>query len=692
MTELLEAQQDDPVRESPPVLRRAPSRWMSPAWVSIASFGFVAALCAWMGFYAMFNSFAGWDDEGTILSVVNAFAHHGGLYTHVSSPFGPFYFESVSTIFSWLPLSLDVARMTTLVVTILTSIGLGVAVKMLTRSVIAGVATQAGTFMLMILSFQVEALHPTVIVSFLFAIALLALALMARGHRSAGCTLLGATVAALLLTIINVGVFAMIAFLFTGLTLAPPARNMRFYRVAAAALFICTPFLLVLVGGHGTDSWVVKYELIVALSAAGVVVVTFDRDFQGAVRSRDVTRFLLGASVMGALVLVVALLTGTHPLDLVRGILIYPARFSNATGPLPQSAWTEVWGIVCLVGAVMYRRRRNRRSPTDLLVAWVHVVAGLVILYFSLLLASTRPHSPAMFLVALPLVFLAAVPPVGASDSERIARVGVVALAVLEALVAYPLAGAQVRWAQLLIVPAGVLCLHDGVHQLHPSIAVLRRLGNQAFNGLLALVVVLSSLGWLALVWHGDLWTERQVYVTNTKLNLPGSNLIHLPSYEVSTLSAVTRAIRSECSTFIAVPGLNSFYFWTGEKPPTDDWLNVWFYSADVSLQRQVAQLVETRDRSGFCILNNPHWWSGWAQGNEVPQLPLTRLVERFMKQNSSPQLFLGATVPPVFTFNNDYRLYFAQKAAKQIHPTSKSQTSSDAAPVPAAGEPVKPG
>ncbi len=620
---------------------------MSPGLlVSIASFASVAALCAWMGFYVTFDSFGAWDDEGTLLSALKVYAQHGGLYTHVSSPFGPVYFEVLSAVFSWLPLNLDVGRLTTLVLTLLTSLGFGVAIKMMTRSVIAGIATQAGTFMVLILSFVGESMHPTLVVSFLLAVALIALALVARGQRSTGCMLLGATLAALALTIVNVGAFAAIAFLFTGLALAPPVRGMRLLRAAAAALFIATPLLIVLASrGQITDSWVAKYVLIVTMSAAAVVVVTLDRDLQGLVHSRDAYRFLLGGGVMGALVVVIAVLTGTQPLDLVRGVVPNPALFAKFSVPLSQSWWQEAWAVVCLGGAFLYRRYRRRNSPAGLLDVWAHVGVGLLILYFALQQATVAYFAvlfPVSFTVALPLLFFAAIPPVGATDSERVARVGVVALAILEAFVAYPVAGAQIRWSTVLVVPVGMLCLHDGIHQLHPDVAVVRRLGRHAVTGLLPVVVVVVGCGWLASYWHGNLAIESKQYHTSTPLRLPGSHLIHIPYSQAATLSALTDAIRMQCSTFVAVPELNSFYFWTGESPPTDDWLNSWFYSAGAPLQTEVVHQVEEHDRTRFCVLDNPKLWAGWDQGHPVPQLPLTRLVERFKQQNGPPAPYDG--------------------------------------------------
>ncbi len=610
------------------------------------SFAIVSALCVWMGFYATFNSFGAWDDEGTLLSALKLFAHHGGLYTHVSSPFGPVYFEAFSAVFSWLPLNLDVGRLTTLAVTLLTSLGFGVAIKMMTRSLIAGIATQAGTFMVLILSFAGESMHPSLMVSFLFAVALIALALVARGQRSTGCMLLGATLAGLVLTIVNVGAFAAIAFLFTGLALAQPLRQLRLPRAAAAALFIVTPFLVVLVsGGQLTDSWIAKYALIVTISAAGIVVVTLDRDLQGLVHGRDAYRFLLGGGVMGLLVIVIALITGTQPLDLIRGLVPNPTLFGKFTVPLAQSWWTEAWALVCLGGAVLYRRHRNRNSPPSLLDVWAHVAVGFLILYVALQQGTVYPGGllfPASFTMALPLLFFAAIPPVGATDSERLARVGVVALALVESFVAYPVAGSQIRWSTVLVVPVGVLCFHDGIHELHPDAAVMRRIGHHAVSSLLAVVVVVGGLVWLASFWHGDLAIDSREYHANTPLRLPGSHLIRIPYSQAATLSTLTQAIRMQCSTFVAVPEMNSFYFWTGESPPTDDWLNSWFYLAGARLQTQVVHRIEGQDRSRFCVLVNPTLWADWDQGHPVPQLPLAQLVERFKQQNGPPASYDG--------------------------------------------------
>ncbi len=601
-------------------------------------------LCAWLGYYTTFTGFAGWDDEGELLITVKDFAHHGGLYTHIYSSFGPFYYEAFSTIFSWLPVTLDNGRVATLVVTLLASLGFGVAIQMFTRNVLAGVAMQVSSFVLLILSFVYESMHPMILVWLLLAVALIALALVARGHRSVGYVVLGATVAALVLTVVNVGAFAAIALLFTGLTLAPPVRRMRLPRAAAAVLFVATPVLIILVGGgHVTDSWADKYSLVVALAAAGVVVVTYDRRLQGLVGARDAARFLLGGAVLGALVVAIALLSGTRPEDLVRGLFIDPARFSTAfTIPIALPWGVVGWGAACLAGAVLYRRYRNQSSPPGLLDAWVHVAVGLVILYIAV--AQGQIHSPISisFTVALPLLFFTAVPPVGATESERVARVAVVALAVLEGLLAYPVDGAQGLWSSVLIVPPGLFCLHDGMRQLSPGLVMARRHGRRVATGLLASVVLVGGLGWLGWVFGGNLSWEANGYHADSPVTLAGSNMIRLPAGQIFNLEFLSAAIRAQCSTFVTVPAMNSLYFWTGESPPATNWTNTWFDTSDGPLQKQVLNRIKGQDGSRFCVVDNPKWTYFWYQGHVIPQLPLARLVERFRREHGPPEPFGG--------------------------------------------------
>jgi hypothetical protein len=609
----------------------------------------------------MFNSFGEFDDEGYMLIALKAFAHHGGLYTHVFSQYGPFYFEVFSTIFSWLPITHDSGRMASLVVWLLASLGFGVAIKMFTENLLVGIATQVGSFVLL-LSLAVQPMHPSGLVCLLFAVTLIALALVARGRRSLGFTVLGATVAALVLTEVNVGALAAIAMLFTGFALARPVRAMRLPRAAAALLLVATPLLVIVVAGrHTTESWEIEYALIVAAAAAAVVVMTLDRGSQGLVDRSDAYRFLLSGSVVGVLVVVIAFLSGTRPADLIRGVLIDPARQANAfTFPLLMPVWVDVWGAVCIAVAIWYRRYRRRNSPIGLLGSCVSLFAGLLIVYYALAplqvwsrylgISATFGNlslvgvSRYSFTGGLPLLFVAVIPPVGATESERTARVAVVALAVVESLIGYPVAGSQVSWASLLIVPAGMLCLHDGVRQLRPALALARRRGHRAAVSLATSVAVLAGTAWLVWVFLGNLSDSARAYNADTPSTLPGSGMIRIPAAENETLESLSQAIHARCSTFVTLPGMNSLYFWAQETPPTwfnaTDWMNLF----ESSQQEEIVHDIDQQKPSRFCVVDNPdllYFWDFYAAGPE-PQAPFVRLIEQFESENGAPKVIDG--------------------------------------------------
>jgi hypothetical protein len=248
------------------------------------------------------------------------------------------------------------------------------------------------------------------------------------------------------------------------------------------------------------------------------------------------------------------------------------------------------------------------------------------------------------FTVALPLLFLAALPPVGATESEFLARVAAVALALLEGFLAFPVAGSQRFWASLLIVPAGMLCLHDGARQLSPALAVTRRRWCRVGSILFATVLVLGGVAWSASVFVGNLSAEASTYNANTPTTLPGSHMIRLPAAQALTLESLSKAIHAQCSTFVTLPGMNSFYFWTEETPPTWFNTNSWFFLVNDAQQEKIVQRIEEKDRSRFCVVDNPDELFRWEVGaaSPVPPLPLVRLVDVFEQENSPPKLFGG--------------------------------------------------
>jgi hypothetical protein len=141
----------------------------------------------------------------------------------------------------------------------------------------------------------------------------------------------------------------------------------------------------------------------------------------------------------------------------------------------------------------------------------------------------------------------------------------------------------------------------------------------------------------LGAVFVNDLSHDASIYHANTRLTLSGSDWIHLPATEAKPLELLSQAIHAQCSTFVTLPALDALYFWTGEDP-SPNWFNLWLYG-NGALQQQAVHGIKTHDPSRFCVVYSGGWLELWNTLH-VPQLPLTRLVERFTRESSPPQLF----------------------------------------------------
>ena len=58
-------------------------------------------------FPAFFKPVEVYDDEGSFLLVIRQFMHHGSLYVHTHSSYGPFYFSLTSLILAVVGFAMD---------------------------------------------------------------------------------------------------------------------------------------------------------------------------------------------------------------------------------------------------------------------------------------------------------------------------------------------------------------------------------------------------------------------------------------------------------------------------------------------------------------------------------------------------------------------------------------------------------
>jgi hypothetical protein len=595
--------------------------------VVLAALGVVTALLVPIAYHWMFSVYGLFDDEGGALIPLKEFLAQGNLYDKVYWQYGPFSFEVWGGIFSLLGLSVshDSGRFVVLTIWLLTSGLTGVVAYRATRSVLLAVVTQMLAFRCLI-TMANEPLHPDSQIALLGAMiaAAVYLALPRRPHI--GLALLGALLASLILEKINVGGFAILA---TALALAvtyPDLASRRYLRLAAEALFVAAPTILM--GAKFSSGWVVTFAAHVTIAALAVVLVLRTVAPDPERRLGELRSLALGFIAAAAAELVAAMILGTSPAGLFRGIITDPLQFPNSFAvPFHFPSGLIFFDLLCLGACVLYvtRWRSNPQRGQWWRICFVaaSIAAGVLIALtvsgFVFPNAINKGTGRAE-LTMLALSWVALIPRPSAARPAGLPAVLLVALALLQTLHAYPVAGSQVRFGSFLLIAVAALCVSNGLREL-PFVLAGR---GGTYLRVAALAIPLAFTVWTVkavVIDGGD--EARGIYDAFVPLNLPGASRMRQPAPTAQELQQVSRELRQNCRTYFGMPGLDSFYLWAREEPPTSsnvgDWMGLW----DDAKQRQA--LGEIRGTPGLCLLRNDVIASTYKQNGRFPDRPLYR-------------------------------------------------------------------
>jgi len=340
--------------------------------------------------------------------------------------------------------------------------------------------------------------------------------------------------------------------------------------------------------------------------------------------------WLVGGFVVLAAVSCLAILgAGTSPGGLVDGVIKQPLRQADAfTIPMHLSRRLYAFDLVAVAAALAYwyGARRRDREPSQLWLAFWSLFAIAVGVTMAMavtgqLLPFNDRSLSGYQLSMLPFAWVAllATAP-GPERSPSFARLLLPLLAALQALHAYPVAGSQTLLAVVLLIPVGALCVANGVRGLGRLTAVGPDRVALAGFGIVLAVVLAWFIGNSYL--REPLKIARGSYNSGYELDLPGSSEIRLGSEEeVALYRDISEAIRDNCPATLMEPGMDSFYLWAQQEPPSltaTGWETL-FTDAD---QEQV--IADTAAVEGLCLLRNKALAAGWGEGDG----PLVRYLE----------------------------------------------------------------
>jgi hypothetical protein len=594
-----------------------------------AIFAATTAVAAYLGYLWMFTGFAAYDDEGFMLGALRAFMSGQALYDKIDIQYGPFYFEFFGLLGALgVPFDHDSGRLVTLAVWLAIALLAGVAVFVFTRNLALGLCTQLITFGTAV-TLTNEPMHPGGLV-LLLIIGIASVALISAGRWSGPWPFfaMGAMAAAAILTKINVGGFAAISIAFACVLTFPALARRWPIRLVAAAGFVVVPLLLM--KAYLDQGWAQRYAFHVCLCALALVVATSTSRPDPNRRLSLVAWLFAGGAALSFVVVAVALMRGSSPNGLLHGMILYPLQQAGAFAirlSLPTS--TLAWDAVSLGGAFLWTLYRLlARRPEVAIEGAIRLLAGLVI--WVILLGDI--HIPGLFQLsslnnrlALPLALAWVVAaPRGTPDGfEKLdfIRALVPALAILQSLHAFPVAGSQLGFAALTLAPVGAICIADGVAQLG-----LTRVRLQLATSLLFLTIVVS---WLPPAWQHS----RAAYASSIPLGLPGASRVHVAADRAVLLRQITQSLRDNCDTYISLPGMDSFYIFGQLPPPTPPTRWMWLID-DVPQEQAVVEAGKRINR--LCVIENDDLIKLWSQGRQVPNGPLqTYIQEDFVQAYS---------------------------------------------------------
>jgi hypothetical protein len=619
-----------------------------PAWTRLiavaAIFTLVTAATCVVAHPHIFTGFAFYDDEGYLLISLESYLSGGSLYDEVFSQYGPFYYELWGGVFSLfgMGVSHDNGRLATLGVWVVASLLIGVATYRMTGSVLLGALTQVLVFAALG-TVANEPMHPGGLTCLLVAMLVAISTAVRRETAYPAMALSGAVLGALVLVKANIGVFAVAALILTCTATYPALAGRRSVRGLIEAGFILTP--LVLMAGEFDRSWVLSYCAHVTVAAVGVVILLRCRD---PAPERDLRELAwLGGGLVAATVSIcaVAVATGTSPAGLFEGVISRPLE-QPGTFSFPLDLWDQplvLVDLIALLAALAYWRFGHSRVPGGgtgwaTLIALASIAVGVQL---ALGVIGFPAHATALKfqdhgLNFLAFAWVALVPVPGAADpgGSELARRLLPPLAALQALHAFPVAGSQVGWSVFLLVPVGAICIGNGVRGLRWAMDG-RDLGRYLTPiGVAVALALIVFVGETTLRRPYD--RRHALYERLEPLGLRGSNRIRLVDGDTDRFRRIAATLESRCSTFVALPGLNSFYLWSGKEPPTGlspgDWM---FLLNDEEQQRVVAA---TRSSPDPCLLENASTVGFWAQGRQLPDGPLLR----FMRAEFTPASVFG--------------------------------------------------
>jgi hypothetical protein len=600
-------------------------------------YALVAIAATVAAYFYLFTQFAPYDDEGTVLVALQAFAGGETLYKDVYTPFGPFYFELFGGFFSLtgLDVTTNASRTIVMVIWVGSSLLFGLAVQRLTGRVALGVTGMLVAFSVVFILSQ-EPMHAQVLaVGLLSIFTFLASATDARRVAWAGGAC-GALLAALVLTKINLGAYAVAAVVFAAVLTVEPLYRRWWLRWPVIVAFLALPFVAT---ARDLDGELVRNFAVLELLAVTAIAVASWSLRQAPAESGDQARTMrwlrsaaAGFGLAFLAILLGILATGSTPADVYDGVVTQAMRVRDVNPiPIGSPAAAIDWGIAAIAAAALVSWFRWRGDAESALWSGLLRGAAGLAIWFSIAQAAPLSLGPAPGnpdALAMVLAWVAVIPPAGVVESaqKRFLRVLLPTLAVAEVLQVYPVAGSQMRIAAVMFVAVGGICLADALTSFRAWSAARGPASLERFTAIASVAIVALGAKFAVDGVVLPAITKGLVYKDEKALPFAGASSLRLPVAEAESYERVVDLLRQyRCTDFIGYPNIDSLYLWSEIDPPRPYAPSAWMLALEDDEQQRILSQLRASPRP--CVVRNEYVAGAWLAGRPNPDTPLVRHI-----------------------------------------------------------------
>jgi hypothetical protein len=586
---------------------------LSPAARAALWFAILTVPAAVTAYYRIFSGFAGWDDEGAFMITVKQYLTGAKLYEEIFSGYGPVYYFYNWLIRSATGMAVDhnTVRITSMVVVVVCSLLCAWIVLRLTQSLAAASVTHILVFRVLAF-FGYEPGHPQELCILLLT-GLAASGILAAKPRTRLLAMAAAGVLAAALTLVkvNIGIFAILAVALSVLFQSPRGWFWRAAKYTAAIAALLLPFTLMRINLNHPATLV--YCVVTTASIAGVLVGLAGLAQADPLSLRDCCAPVAGFAVTLAVVLLMLAVQGVRLSRILTMLVLKHVSLNVSQGTWYyaielRQIWIA-WALIGLAAAVFFALTiRGSAKVADALLPPSQVLFG----GSALCIAAIAPRYLLGFVT--PFCWLLLCAPEGAERRQTHARFLLATTAVLQTLYAYPIAGSQTYFIRVLLIVLAAISLLDGLRSLRRPAALAamaRRFARPA--------AALTLIG-VAIAYPVSAYRAKRLYASLTPLGLPGAERIHLAKSEAEDYQWLVARLRQNCDIFVGLPGVPSFYFWTGKPLPgpahqAPGPLNSASWMLTFSPAEQQAVIDDLSRYPGACAVYHPGGVKFWNTG-----------------------------------------------------------------------------